>query len=749
MSIWFYLSAGVLVLGCVGAVLLQRNTTHRKGRSSVQILTPFRVVAAAIAIAIYILTLPTVTGTGDNPMSVSNRIFGALYLTFQVFIASLDIRGILDVFRTSTDICTQAQAAYTVILFAIAPLMAIGFLLTFLQTFSAYIRYLFHPLREVNVFSELNERSIALATSIRNENRSQQTKKTDLIIFTEVILANNEPSMELIGQARRLGALCFKHDISSLPLKLHAKKSLIRFFLMGSDEERNLEYAVSIINSSFNTRGNTDLYLFSSTVESELALRYRPGGVRVRRIDSTRELVYNWLWRTQTTLNDKEKQPAGVDLFNNAIRTQNGDKTISAVILGLGGYGLEMLKALSWYCQMDDQTDDAVSSYQLIINAYDKDLAAEDRFAEEYPELTKKLAIEHPRQDAVYDIAVHGGVDAASPFLFRQLEKLNAITFVFISLGDDGLNLEVATKVRTWLAREKQARYWEGTNPQILVVSHHSQPIQTAVQTSVKAMLTKAARQVRMDLIGDISEMYSYDTVIRALMEHNGLVSHMQWAELVGQAWSEQEASFWNDAYNYNSSIATPIHWRARRMLNIPGIDRRARTKDQQEFLSRLEHARWNAFLRSEGFIYEDGHTTGVLKDTSVAKTHNLLVPFGPVENPNQPCLPESEQRKDRNDASDALAYITKKLAYTYTGFDFTKNTTEEDMDAELAKHPEIPMDRGSVQVANYIETELKTRPKTPTTRDPHQPSTTDLLHVAQFVKRSAAWVQQNLDSIE
>ena len=651
---WFYLSVGVLALGCMAAFLLWRGTTHGHTRfASSRILTPFRVVAAGIAIAIYLLTLPTVTSAYTSPLSWSNTIFGALYVTFQIFVANADISGPLDAFRTASDIGTQVQAAYTIILFAIAPLMAIGFLLTFLQTFSAYARYLIHPLREVNVFSELNERSIALATSIRAENR--RNKRSDSIVFTDVVLANNEPSRELIEQAHSLGALCFKNDALSLPLRWHRPGALLRFFLMSSDDEKNLQHAVGIISHDYyGSRDNTDLYVFSASVESELALRYRPGKVRVRRVDYTRELVYDWLWRTPSTASDIAAgagRPAGLDLFANAIPLPNNDKAISAVILGLGGYGLEMLKALAWYCQMDT----ASGTYRLTVNAYDKDSCAATRFATDYPELADGThngpspTREHPRQDALYDITVHGGVDALSPDIFDQLSSLTEITFVFVCLGDDSRNLEAAVRLRKWLVQDNQNHFCQGNTPQIVVVSYHSKQVQTALQASLEATRTHASKDVRIDLIGDIVEVYSYDAVIKSLVEHNGLVSHMQWASLTSDDWHRAESTFWTDSYLYGSSIAVPIHWRARRMLAIPGATSTSRTESEQEFLSRLEHARWNAFLRGEGFVRGD------VKDLAVAKTHPLLVPFDD--------LPDDEKQKDRNDSLDALASIKAKLA--------------------------------------------------------------------------------------
>jgi len=695
MTICFFLSVGVVLLGCVGAFSVrQRMTKAYEGvRPFAAILTPLRVVAGTTALALFILLLPTATDS-STPLSLWTGFCSTLYLTFRVFIGNAEIREQLEVFRDATTLLGQIQSAYTILLYAVAPLLAIGFVLTFLQAFSAHVRYFTHPWREVNVFSELNERSIALATSIRRQNPHSS------IVFTEVVLTTNEPSMELIGRARALGALCFKSDILSIPLHRHSKKAQMSFFVMSSDDDNNLHQADAIIkHPKYSSREETDLYLFSDRIQSQVVLKYRSGKVRVHRISYARLMVYDWLWRTPLIKDGTDaghKRPAGVDLFHNALPVGDDDRAISVVILGLGRYGTEMLKALSWYCQMDSETGSG--SYRLTINAYDDDPRAEARFKVDYPELATcpSPTLTKPRQDAQYEIHVHGGVDTFSPELLMELQKLDAVTFIFVALGDDARNLEVAARVRQWLAREGQERLISIRPPQILAVTYDSQllqaPLKAIQKKDVEDLLeeaekldTKATKEgispqeaarlrynaqasyrvadhlPHIELIGDINEVYSYDTINTSLLiEHNGWISHMMWAGVTNDEWDKHSHAFWNNEYYYTSSIPVPIHWRARRMLGLPGADPISREDSHSESLSRLEHARWNAFLRSEGFIQ------GTVKDLTVAKTHPLLCPFDD--------LPDAEKNKDQNDVLNALDLIKKKR------------------DEELALHPDVAM---------------------------------------------------------
>ena len=71
-----------------------------------------------------------------------------------------------------------------------------------------------------------------------------------------------------------------------------------------------------------------------------------------------------------------------------------------------------------------------------------------------------------------------------------------------------------------------------------------------------------------------------------------------------------------------------------KKLCGIAGVDKEPcdRTEEELVGLRVLEHQRWNAYMRSEGFTYAP-------KRNNLAKTHHCLVPFGE--------LSLEEQKKD------------------------------------------------------------------------------------------------------
>ena len=119
---------------------------------------------------------------------------------------------------------------------------------------------------------------------------------------------------------------------------------------------------------------------------------------------------------------------------------------------------------------------------------------------------------------------------------------------------------------------------------------------------------------------------YTYQVI-----ESNGLTG-----EKKDKAEREGIESFWRYDYNYRSSVASVIHSKMKKECNIPGSTKSIseRTDAEKRFFRELEHKRWNAYVRSDGFVYAP------IRD-KLAKTHNLLVPFDK--------LPYEEQIKDDN----------------------------------------------------------------------------------------------------
>lgn len=102
--------------------------------------------------------------------------------------------------------------------------------------------------------------------------------------------------------------------------------------------------------------------------------------------------------------------------------------------------------------------------------------------------------------------------------------------------------------------------------------------------------------------------------------------------------WGDEE-SFWRYEFNYHSSVASALHHRLKLACHIPGADLppEERTPEDRDRLRLMEHRRWNAYMRSEGYCYSGSRDKQSRND--LAKLHNDLVPFD--------ALTEEEKAKD------------------------------------------------------------------------------------------------------
>ncbi len=627
MNAWVWSAIFVWVASIATAFALRRSSSPL-GRSRLSIV----IIGTGAALALtHFPSASEATGAALDSwagwLAGLQSITLSLYYATQAFAANIDVADLLNAFRDADTVMGKAEAVLVAAMHATAPLLLVGVLMQFLQTFSASVRYALRPGRDASVFSELNDQSLALATSIQ-----EQEPKT-MLVFTNVVLASNEPSAELISRARALGAIFFKRDALSSPIARRWRRARLRVFVLGDDESANAWYAAMLMKDPrLSKRDNTDLYVYATTIEGDLALTSRDANarIRVRRVNPARTMVYDWLWRDH-----RDGHTAGVDLFRH-LASADASPVVEAAIVGLGAHGTEMLRALSWYCRMTLSDGQRV---RLRASAFDYQPDAESRLRSSYPGLFPDEA--HPALLAETDITIHGGVDVTTATLVERLRSCGPFSFIFISVGDDARNVRVAVELFRECVRL-------GRNPDILAVSRNSSDLDAALE-SVRAEASRRADGVSLPtihLVGDTSEVFSYDAIIQSDMELNGLVGHLAWAEITGLGLATAVDEFWASEYSYASSIAVPIHWKARRYVGAPGATRQGpeRTDEEHDVLQRLEHDRWSSFLLSEGFV------PGDYKNAYLIRTHPLLVPYD--------ALPPGEAPKDDNDSLDVLTRL-------------------------------------------------------------------------------------------
>lgn len=505
------------------------------------------------------------------------------------------------VFETVSGAPVYLADAYLVLVLAIqffAPLLSFGFVLSFFKNTTAYIRYFCAFFRDIYVFAELSDKSFALAKDILKNNEKAR------VVFTDVSEKENEEISDLVWSARTLGAILFKKDITSINFAVHSKKSAIGFFAMGDDEMNNVGHSLKLI-SKYNSRDLTRLYIFSTGVESELLLSGREKGlIKVRRIDEVRSLVSNFLY---------EK---GECIFESAHPIAGGQKQISAVIVGLGKRGTEMLKALSWYCQMD--------GYRIKINVFDRDPLAEERFSSLCPELMSEayngvsLAGE-----AEYSIKIHSGINTDSKAFCDAVSLIKDATYVFVSLGSDEANIKAAVNMRMLFERN-------GAKPIINAVLGNSD-----AKEALESAKNSAGQPYNISFIGDIDSFYSERVIIESLAEDDAFARHCSYCG--GD--KDKEEDFWRYEYCYRSSMASAVHAAARKKCGIAGADKNEAelTPDERAVIESLEHRRWNAYMRAEGYVYSGSPEKSSRND--LAKMHHNLVVYS--------ALSAEDKRKD------------------------------------------------------------------------------------------------------
>lgn len=583
LTICLFVSIGIFIGGIFCSFLL--GSAKSKSKS---FLNTINILAAGTFLSSVVMFFPIYNEIFLSDQLRHIKVFLlSIHNSIRLFIVDGEFTIVLDYLANADQQIATVYSVYAAVIFVVAPVLTFGYVLSFFKNISAYSRYYLGYFKNICIFSELNHKSLALAESIKHKDKRR------MIIFTDVFENNEETVYELIQKAHGIGAICFKQDIVNISFRFHYKRRELSFFIIGSDESENMDQTLKLI-PKYKGRKNTNLYVFSTGVDSELLLAATDkGAVKVRRINDIRSLINQTLYKK------------GKAVFESAY--PDGDnRQISAVVVGLGQFGTCMVKALSWFCQMD--------GYKIRIDAFDQDQDAASKFAAQCPELiSPKYNGAKIPGDAYYEINIHSGLNTDTIAFAESIRGLGRVTYVFVALGNDEINIKTAAYLRMLF---KQM----GCEPTIQAVVFND-----AKKEALNGIKNFNGQPYAIDFIGDLKTSYSEEVIISSELEKIALERHLRWGK---------EENFWKYEYNYRSSIASAIHKKMKVLCKMPGIEKEpdARNDDERWALRRLEHRRWNAYMRSEGYCYAP-------ERNDLAKTHPCLVPFDE--------LSEADQKKD------------------------------------------------------------------------------------------------------
>lgn len=276
---------------------------------------------------------------------------------------------------------------------------------------------------------------------------------------------------------------------------------------------------------------------------------------------------------------------------------ENGVINIS--LLGFGGFCEEMMKAIIWNSQRD--------GYSLSLSIF-SDGINEAGFRERYPELLDTESLSDA-DEINYRVNLYGASD------FEKSDGMKEAALVFIEADNDSDALDTA-------ARAGRKFSEAGAGPLIKAV------VKNAAEES------ELSRRYNISFISK-KAIYSENRLTDGVLEGLALGLFNLRNEKLDE---KSRADFYSRDFNYRASIASALLWSVRH--------KQGQSLEPSEKNMMLEHKRWNAFMRTEGYRYGKPRS-------DVKKLHPCLVAWD--------MLTKEMQSYDANPIIAAYKYFNNK----------------------------------------------------------------------------------------
>ncbi|MCD7785365.1 MAG: hypothetical protein LUH18_07310 [Oscillospiraceae bacterium] len=571
--------------------------------------------------------------------------------------------------------------------------------------------------RDKFYFNELNEGSLALAKSYMNNKYAPF--RSPVIIFADVYSNDDEKNSELIAEAKLIGAICLKDDLSHIRLNKSARK---KFFLIDSSEDDSLKSLTAITDPENVCIKGAEIYLFVNSdayVQVERSIRNKltdAWGLDKQEIASQddnsagdlpviipvrcyRNLVSNML--------------CDIPLYEPLIGKprDSGKVDLTVTILGTGSIGTEMFLSTYWFGQ--------ILNCDLKINILSEE--SEEAFWNKIDYVNPEIRHTTIRNDPILRINKKGDMaDVYCDVRYLQcdvksskfIECLNPhgnsansvvdTDYFFVCLGSDEDNISLANTIKNYVgqyhlspeyAQKRQARK-DSAGPDTVITY-------VVYDTALSSLLNEEKQfksdcknvDIYMRAVGSMDKVYSVENVtmsgysILANEIHSAYMS-MQNDDFIAD--NRKRSRKPTDEYEYWANLARTMHRRYKMFsagmidFSIEDSDYRSkmekarksyqqlatsdRTGENAELLDELawlEHRRWCAFTRVKGYRHTDDfaayyESSGDHKQMEL-KLHPCLVECdhsglrATFKNDNGNIIKESDARD--LDLLDALVY--------------------------------------------------------------------------------------------
>ncbi len=565
----FFLISALIIL--ISTVVI--SFTQKKGFSN-----GFRIFTVGMIIVAVLTLIPLIiqynlSNAIDEKIPLITVVLSALQLS------TLDAD--YNFWVTESEKTSHVYSVFCIVVFYLMPFVVGGFILSFFEAFLTKCKYkILRRHREVFYFSNLNENTLHLAKTIALD------KKKALIVFCN-IRDTNSVLLEEVKDNRFLVL-----DSSEIEL-LYPSRLGSNYFEFSTDENKNLSVTIKIVSKAqrFNENKQRCIKVFtlSSQVESvEIINQTAKGMINVILVNSAMRVAYDLLYSNPLTC-----------------ALSKNDKKINCLILGTNKIAEEIIKAIIWCGQLGE--DYTLSLLVLDLNA----TLFESRLQRDYPEIFKEN----------YDVKfVDCDINTSQLSLALEKYALKA-NYIVISTDNDEANYSTASYLRTFFLRHDKELQ---NKPNISVLINN-------INKENNLRLINQSAGFDFLYFGETHSVYDYKSLVDSDLEKIAInVSNSyqsKYKKDFHPSKEELERLYYSNEKDRRSNRANALHYIYRLYLmgfTIKSFDSSSKDEVQKseeyikdldikknetvfvEKFSIIEHNRWVAFNRTEGYSGAD-----------------------------------------------------------------------------------------------------------------------------------------------
>ena len=631
------ISVMLFLFGILCFLLMTFRRKRGTAKSSASPLTALICGTAGALFCIYLVGNASATG------GLIDTVFTSMLGTVRSMTGEnsvFDTRGALGTIPAGWE---APIAVYTAFLHVTSAALLLGVILSLVKNFFPRLRYRIRsiPTRHLCVFSTLSERSLLLAEDIYKKDSEA------LLVFLGRQDESSEETARLMARVEGVEGFLFEKDVSDLKIYGGCRKTRTDYFLFSLDEKENMRDALKLAEAfklenqpliaeyeakyletftpeameeteerrktnqemlwhSYASRvREVRIHVASTQTEAEALLDAvdRPfGKLGLRLINETRTMLWRLFDRMPLFLGAKNDR-------------------LSILVVGAGRVGMGAVKMACW-CGQTLQLRPEI----LVV---DSDPALEARFEKDCPELAPNTAAPEAKRDSSVTFFTMDVESGAFPSLLRAHPEIG---YVICALGDEELNLRTAIGIRSVFEELSPTQPGSRRLPawiNVLVSDPFLHQVGKELQFDAKV-------DCNLETFGSLEEIYTRETMADSYLERVGYQIHRFYERRFSQDKPEESIreSFEEKEYIRSSSMAAALHCKykvyaalmeAPQVLEAQQIDPEIRPYDScwhthpsnvmlqlsalwlnepgnLEALAEMEHRRWNAYMRSEGW---------------------------------------------------------------------------------------------------------------------------------------------------